>query len=444
MARAPPSCSIRAIMKFSCESCLTRYAIADEKVAGRVLKIRCKQCGSVMVVRDPALAQPEAPSFADEATRTISPDEAMRLAREAASPQVPAAAPDESSWDEQPTRSIPAAEAMRLVAAASGAPPPPPAQPDVEWYAMRNGQQIGPLSLEALREQVFSGALGARNYLWRDGMGDWQRMAAIDDLAWLLDEAAATQAPTPGPAEAIAAPAAEPTPVPAPAAEKTPIQDPVVAAPLDSASLFDEPIGEPERTTAARPEATQPASADAGWSLAQERTPAGADEPTPIVTPRVAPAAAAPQKKSRVLGLVAAGVVLAALVAAAAYFLLPATAGGTVSEAGASTDLEAGALRIGTVQGGPPQYAAGVRKALASRLGGYERCVTDHATAGNDGKTVTVRAVVAPSGAVTAASAVEGGAGDLGACLADRTRDIRFPSFAGEPLELAVPFRIAK
>ena len=100
-------------MRFACESCLTRYTLADEKVKDRELKIRCKTCGAVMVVRDPALAKPEAPAFADEATRTLSPEEAMRLARQAAgTPQAPAPS-SESSWDEQPTRNMPAEEAMR-------------------------------------------------------------------------------------------------------------------------------------------------------------------------------------------------------------------------------------------------------------------------------------------------------------------------------------------
>ena len=39
-------------MKFSCERCQTRYSIGDEKVKGKVLKIRCKTCGNIIVVRE--------------------------------------------------------------------------------------------------------------------------------------------------------------------------------------------------------------------------------------------------------------------------------------------------------------------------------------------------------------------------------------------------------
>ena len=37
-------------MKIACQSCQAKYTIADEKVVGKVVKIRCKKCGSTIVV----------------------------------------------------------------------------------------------------------------------------------------------------------------------------------------------------------------------------------------------------------------------------------------------------------------------------------------------------------------------------------------------------------
>ncbi len=37
-------------MKISCQSCQSKYTIADDKVAGKVVKIRCKKCGATIVV----------------------------------------------------------------------------------------------------------------------------------------------------------------------------------------------------------------------------------------------------------------------------------------------------------------------------------------------------------------------------------------------------------
>jgi predicted Zn finger-like uncharacterized protein len=44
-------------MKISCQSCAAKYTIADEKVVGKVIKIKCKKCSSTIVVNgnDPAV-----------------------------------------------------------------------------------------------------------------------------------------------------------------------------------------------------------------------------------------------------------------------------------------------------------------------------------------------------------------------------------------------------
>ena len=39
-------------MKFVCDRCQTKYAIADERVRGKILKVKCKTCGNVMTVRE--------------------------------------------------------------------------------------------------------------------------------------------------------------------------------------------------------------------------------------------------------------------------------------------------------------------------------------------------------------------------------------------------------
>ncbi|MFB6352281.1 MAG: zinc-ribbon domain-containing protein [Bradymonadaceae bacterium] len=38
-------------MKIVCDSCGAKYSIADEKVRGKVFKIRCKKCSDVIVVK---------------------------------------------------------------------------------------------------------------------------------------------------------------------------------------------------------------------------------------------------------------------------------------------------------------------------------------------------------------------------------------------------------
>src|SRR5438876_921358 len=39
-------------MKFVCDRCQTKYSIADERVRGKVLKVKCKTCANVITVRE--------------------------------------------------------------------------------------------------------------------------------------------------------------------------------------------------------------------------------------------------------------------------------------------------------------------------------------------------------------------------------------------------------
>ena len=39
-------------MKFACDRCQTKYSIADERVRGKVLKVKCKTCANLITVRE--------------------------------------------------------------------------------------------------------------------------------------------------------------------------------------------------------------------------------------------------------------------------------------------------------------------------------------------------------------------------------------------------------
>ena len=295
-------------MRFACDTCHTRYTLADEKVRGRVLKIRCKNCKAVMVVRDPALERtPGAADAAGEATRVVPAGEAVRLPRDAE--------PAARTWENLATRTIPAAEAMRLARSSAAVEPPDPI-----WYALRQGEQLGPMPREELAARVAAGELGPRTYVWREGMADWQRLQTVEELADLLaparDEAPTRLAPiydaiTPGPASFGA-----PTPGPAAAAPQPtppPAEAPLEARSggLDADALFgpDPAAPEPTPVLPARP-APHPVAGT--WSPASSAAP-----------PMVGPAG----KRSgggRVARLIGAGILLAALIAAAAHWLLPA------------------------------------------------------------------------------------------------------------------------
>ena len=82
-------------VKFLCDRCRTRYSIGDDRVRGKILKIRCKSCQNVITVREGMAPDPEAVTA-----------EPGRLKK--ATPGAPAAADERSA---SPGERAPGAEA---------------------------------------------------------------------------------------------------------------------------------------------------------------------------------------------------------------------------------------------------------------------------------------------------------------------------------------------
>lgn len=52
----------------------------------------------------------------------------------------------------------------------------------MEWFYARNGQQVGPVSFEHLKELVSSGQVSRRDKVWREGMSDWVSAGDVPEL----------------------------------------------------------------------------------------------------------------------------------------------------------------------------------------------------------------------------------------------------------------------
>ncbi|NPC86283.1 hypothetical protein HPC49_49875, partial [Pyxidicoccus fallax] len=70
-------------MNFTCDNCQKRYSIADEKVRGKTVKVRCKNCQNVITVEGPA---------EEESTRVVSLADVERIRAQERSLAEPAAA----------------------------------------------------------------------------------------------------------------------------------------------------------------------------------------------------------------------------------------------------------------------------------------------------------------------------------------------------------------
>ncbi len=167
-------------MNFSCDNCQRRYSIADEKVRGKTVKVRCKNCQNVISVQGP-------PAEMEESTRVVSLADVAKIREQelalqaAASAQSARAAPapTQSPWEEEPTRA---------------APTRPPSAP---WFVMVKSKQEGPLDEAGLRALVQSGAVNPRSFFWQQGMGDWKRGADIPELSGLFAAPPPPPAPPP-------------------------------------------------------------------------------------------------------------------------------------------------------------------------------------------------------------------------------------------------------
>jgi predicted Zn finger-like uncharacterized protein len=176
-------------MQFACDSCKAQLQIADEKVRGRRLIVRCKRCGAKIAVADP--------SFERSPPRVVEPS---------------AAGPPVSDTD--PTRAMESEgleKALQRLAtggeSANGSPPtqrfaapspPVPVNPAV-WFAMLQGKQTGPLTRAELEERANEGELGPRTYVWCEGMDSWQRAKDVLELVEMFPTLPAKEEARPAP-----------------------------------------------------------------------------------------------------------------------------------------------------------------------------------------------------------------------------------------------------
>src|ERR1700687_149362 len=74
---------LRTLMRFVCDSCRAQYMISDDKVGARAVKVRCKKCGHVILVRRQELlcdasAQPPPHPMRHAAVNGTAPGEAAQ------------------------------------------------------------------------------------------------------------------------------------------------------------------------------------------------------------------------------------------------------------------------------------------------------------------------------------------------------------------------------
>jgi len=161
-------------MKFRCKKCRTQYTIADEKVRGKVIKVRCKRCQNLIVIRSS-----DAP------------------ARPGASP--PSGGGQDAGMERELDHAF-----KNMVAPGAGRPGSDaaagalPAGKD-EWYFGLDGAEHGPYTFAQMKDMAARGQLDDQHFVWREGMKDWLPVEDVPGLFRVLSPSGRMPPPPPPP-----------------------------------------------------------------------------------------------------------------------------------------------------------------------------------------------------------------------------------------------------
>jgi predicted Zn finger-like uncharacterized protein len=260
-------------MKFVCDRCQTKYSIADEKVRGKILKVRCKACTNIITVREEGAAAGAAPI------------------RRPSAPVSPVGSSGASPPARPPTPAVPRTPlgppATAPIERRAAPRPEPPADDGVAWYMALDGNRTGPFSRKQLIDRVAPLPKDADLHVWNEKLGSWKPPMEVPALAH--DLAARRRPPTPAPMP--------PPPPPFPGAPRRPTGPAVsLAAPA------------PARQTGAHPVVGSPIGPGVGLKLPPPVAPPGGRRPTgpvarPIGLAELAPAASSPSSAASDAGV---------------------------------------------------------------------------------------------------------------------------------------------
>jgi predicted Zn finger-like uncharacterized protein len=186
-------------LKFLCDNCKAKYQIADEKVAGKTVRMKCRKCGHQIEVRAAVTetsvsTSPPNGGPAAEATRPVGTKGSLATSLSAAKPRAPMA-------PQQPSSAL-AGAFQRTVQDAPQSTPFGTQTSTLElsvtdeWYVAINGVPVGPVRISELRRKAASGAVTEDSLCWQEGLEEWRPVRSIPELAAIVREAAQGNRPS--------------------------------------------------------------------------------------------------------------------------------------------------------------------------------------------------------------------------------------------------------
>lgn len=159
-------------MRFACEQCQTKYSIPDERVRGKILKIRCKTCGCLI-------------SVSEGGVRTARPVEAE-------------AGPGLASGESEGGDST----MIGGMADFFGKLAPPTEGED--WHLSVDGNQNGPMPLNDLAQRVIEQAgTSSELFVWKEGFEAWKTADDVPEIQAAVEKARGSGQPRSSPAPSL-------------------------------------------------------------------------------------------------------------------------------------------------------------------------------------------------------------------------------------------------
>jgi predicted Zn finger-like uncharacterized protein len=185
-------------VKFLCEHCKAKYQIADEKVVGRTVRMKCRKCGGAIEVRAAVTETSVSVKASD-----VGAEGSSRPKAHGTTPPRPA--PLATSLSGSARTAAPTRNASSGESALAGA-----FQRDVqreeqatsagfdvrelsaadEWYVAVNGVPVGPVRVGEVRRKAAMGAVTEESLCWQEGMEEWRAIRTVTELAAVVREAA--------------------------------------------------------------------------------------------------------------------------------------------------------------------------------------------------------------------------------------------------------------
>ncbi|MFO0740898.1 MAG: GYF domain-containing protein [Labilithrix sp.] len=187
-------------MKFLCDNCKAKYQIADEKVAGKTVRMKCRKCGHQIEVRSAVTEgtgsiPPPAPlPGVRPPPRAMGGGLATSLSAQKPKAPVMSVAPN-SALAGAFTKNLNDAPASSLTGSQTGGGATELSVTD-EWYVAINGVPVGPIRISELRRKAATGAVNEESLCWQEGLEEWRPVRTIPELAQIVREAALGNRPS--------------------------------------------------------------------------------------------------------------------------------------------------------------------------------------------------------------------------------------------------------